>query len=80
MNMMQKKAFNVSVLTIVFLLCANSALQAQESIRFGIKIHPNLSFSSVSDKSTFDKEYFSTRSGLMGANLGLALSGQKTNG
>lgn len=58
----------------IFLPCS---LYAQKDIRFGLKIHPNLSFSSLDKSADFDKSSFSLRNGLIGFNLGLNTSFQK---
>lgn len=62
----------------VMLLCFYS-VTAQKDIRIGVKIHPNLSFSTVFDKSNFDKTSFSVRNGLIGLNFGACANFQKNN-
>lgn len=52
-------------------------LNAQQDLRVGFRIHPNLSFSSIIDKSTFDRNSFSVRNGLIGLNVGASVNLQK---
>lgn len=54
-----------------------STVRAQNGFRFGLKIHPNISFSSINDKSQFDSKNFSLRNVLVGFNVGITTNYQK---
>ncbi|MBP6091308.1 MAG: hypothetical protein KA521_08645 [Crocinitomicaceae bacterium] len=65
-----------TLIGILILFCC-SKLNAQKDIRIGFKIHPNLSFSNVIDKSDFDENLFSIQNGLIGLNFGSSVNFQK---
>lgn len=54
-------------------------LFSQTDFRFGLKIHPNLSFSQSNQSNMLRDKNFSTRNGLLGFNLGLNPSFQIDN-
>lgn len=71
------KRINQYALTgiLVLLGCLNST--AQQDFRIGFRIHPNLSFSSIMDKSNLDRNSFSVRNGLIGLNFGASANLKK---
>lgn len=71
--------FSLTKYSLVFLLgfFSFSSVHSQNEFRFGLDIHPNVSFSNVNDKSNFDPKYFTSSNGFVGFNLGLATNYQK---
>lgn len=61
------------ILAVLIFLPSN----AQSIIRIGFKTHPNFSFSSIADKSNFDRNLFSVRNGLIGLNVGACVNFQR---
>lgn len=61
---------------VISFVC-KSTLLAQTDFRFGLKIHPNLSFSQANESNMLSDKIFSVRKGLLGFNLGLSPSFQK---
>ncbi len=74
---MWNKQNKQSVLLVILVLFGFLMSNAQKDIRIGFKIHPNFSFSTVTDKSDFDENSFSIRNGLIGLNIGSSLNFQK---
>jgi hypothetical protein len=68
---------NKQYIFVFFCLLKFQTLFSQRDFRIGIKTHPNLSFSTVADKSTYDKDHFSLRNGAVGLNIGLTASFRK---
>lgn len=65
--------FNISksVLLCALTFFCLSKINSQNEFRLGLKLHPNLSFSNLIDKSNFDDENFTARNGLLGFNFGI---------
>ncbi len=56
---------------LIVLLLISKFNFSQNKINFGLKIHPNFSFSFVDNHSNLDQKYFSLRQGLYGVNIGI---------
>lgn len=57
---------------LISLICFHSFVAFnQNGFKFGIKAHPNLSFSTIADKSNIASDNFSSRNGILGLNLGI---------
>lgn len=63
------------ILAIVFSINCYS----QQKLRFGLKIHPNITFSSITKESSFQKKYFKKKQALIGVNFGIAANYQYEN-
>lgn len=74
-NKTLKRFSTYAFIGILSFFC-HSNLYSQKDIRFGLRIHPNFSFSSLDKTADFDKANFSLRNGLLGFNLGLVTSFQ----
>jgi hypothetical protein len=72
----RKKNNRYALICVLVFYCFSKS-NAQKDIRIGFKIHPNLSFSYVKDKSDFDENSFSIRNGLIGLNIGSSVNFQK---
>ncbi len=62
---------NRHVLLFMLVFLINHHSFSQKKIRFGIRTHPNFSFSTTTIKNSYDKNHFSIKNGLIGFNLSL---------
>ncbi len=73
------KKFSKYVLTGILALTLTINCNSQQKLRFGLKIHPNITFSSTAKESVFQKKYFKKKQALIGMNIGLASTYQNEN-